>query len=81
MFLTTLPDVITLTISHLFFQLSVIDIMIPLTFSNLLEFPFDYISPSLFIVKSLILGLIPLIEIEINFIYQNKDQFSFIKES
>ena len=43
MFLTTLPGVITSTISHLFVQLSAIEGMISITLSNLLEFPFDYV--------------------------------------
>ena len=68
MFLTTLPDVTTSTVSHLSFQLSVIGIMIFGTLSNLMEFPFDYVPQSLFIGKGLILGWIPLVEMETNFI-------------
>ena len=55
MFLTTLPGVISLIVSHLFFQLSVIERIIFGTLSNLLEFPFDYVPRSLFIGKGLIL--------------------------
>ena len=51
MFLTTLPSVITPIVSHLFFQLSVNEIMIFGTLSNPLEFPFDYVTRSLFIGK------------------------------
>ena len=54
--LVTLLDVITLTISHISFQLFMIEIMISITLSNLLEFPFDYVPCSLFIGKGLILG-------------------------
>ena len=44
MFLTTLPGVITSIVSHLFFQLSVIERMISETISNILEFfSFDYV--------------------------------------
>ena len=68
MFFTTLLDVIIPTVSHLFFQLSMIERMIYETLSNLLEFPFDYVSRSLLISKGLILGWIPLIEMETNFI-------------
>ena len=69
MFLTTLPGVITPTVSHLFFQLSMIEKMISETFSNLLEFPFDYVPRSLFIGKGLILVWISFVEMETNFIY------------
>ena len=41
MFLTTLLNVITPTVSYLFFQFFVIKRMIFETLSNLLEFPFD----------------------------------------
>ena len=68
MFLTTLPGVITPTVSHIFFQLSVIERMISETLFNLLEFPFDYVPRSLFIGKGLILKWISLVEMEINFI-------------
>ena len=68
MFLVTLPGVITLTVSHLSFQLSVIERMIFRTLSNLLELPFDYVPCSLFIGKCLILGWISLVEMETNFI-------------
>ena len=44
MFLTTLPNVITPTVSYLFFQFSAIKRMIFETLSNLLEFPFDLCS-------------------------------------
>ena len=43
MFLTTLIGVITPTVSHLFFQLSIIEIMIFGILSNFLEFPFYYV--------------------------------------
>ena len=68
MFLTTLPGVITPTISHLFFQLFMIERMIFGTLSNLFEFPFYYVPRSLFIGRGLILGWISLVEIETNFI-------------
>ena len=68
MFLVTLLSVITLTVSHLYFQLSIIEKMISETVSNLLEFPFDYVSHNLFIGKGLILEWISLIEIKMNFI-------------
>ena len=68
MFLAALSGVITLTISHLSFQLSVIERMNFGTLSNLLEFPFDYVPRSLFIGKGLILGWISLAEMETNFI-------------
>ena len=79
MFLTTLPGVITSTVSHLFFQLSVIERMIFGTLSNILEFPFYYVPRSLFIGKGLILGWILLVEIETNFIGWNKCHFSSIR--
>ena len=81
MFLATLPGVITPTVSHLSFQLFVIERMISGTLSNLLEFLFDYVLRSLFIGKGLILGRISLVEMETNFIGQNKGQFSSTKES
>ena len=81
MFLTTLPNVLNSTVSHLLFQLSVIERIISETLSNLLKFPFDYVPRSLFIGKGLILEWIPLIEIETNFIDQIKGQFSSTKES
>ena len=81
MFLTTLPNVITPTVSHLFFQLSMIERMISETLSNLLEFPFDYVPKSLFIGKGLILGWISLVEMETNFIGRNNGQLSSTKES
>ena len=68
MFLTTLPSMITSTISHLFFQFSMIERMISGTLFNLLEFPFDYVSGSLFIGKGLILGWIPMVEMKTKFI-------------
>ena len=80
MFLTTLPGVITLTVSHLFFQLYVIERMIIGSLSNLMEFSFDYVPRSLFIGKGLILGWIPLVEMETNFIGRNKGQFSSIRK-
>ena len=55
MFLATLHSVITLTVSHLSFQLFVIKKMISRTLSNLLEFPFDYVHRILFIGKGLII--------------------------
>ena len=79
MFLTTLPGVITLIVSHLFFQLSMIERMISRTLSNLLEFLFDYVLQRLFTGKGLILGWIPLVEMETNFIGWNKGQFSSIR--
>ena len=44
MFLTTLLGVITPTVSHILFQLFVIEIVISRTFSNILEFSSDYVS-------------------------------------
>ena len=79
MFFTTIPSVITSTVSHIFFQLSVIERMIFETLSNVLEFPFDYIPRGLFIGKRLILGWISLVEMETNFIGLNNDQFSSTK--
>ena len=76
MFLATLSGVITPTVSHLSFQLSVIERMISETLSNLLEFPFGYVPHSLFIGKGLILGWISLVEMETNFIGRNNSQFS-----
>ena len=55
MFLTTLLSVITLTVSQLFFQLSVIERIISETHSNLLKFSFDYVPRNLFIGKGLII--------------------------
>ena len=81
MFLATLPNVITLTVSHLSFQLSVIEIMIYGTLSNLLKFPFDYVPRSLFIGKGLILGWISFVEMETTSIGRNNDQFSSTKET
>ena len=49
-------------------SLFMIKIMIYVTLSNLLEFPFDYVPCSLFIGKGLILGWIPLVEMETNLI-------------
>ena len=80
MFLATLLGVITPTISHLSFQLSVIERMIFGTLSNILEFPFDYVPRSLFIGKGLILGYILLVEMETNFIDRKNDQFSSTKQ-
>ena len=79
MFLVTLLDVITPTISHLSFQLYVIERMISGSLSNLLEFPVGYVPRSLFIGKGLILGWISLVEMKTNFISQNTDQFSSTK--
>ena len=64
MFLVTIPDVITLTVSHISFQLFVIERIIFGTLSDLLKIPFDYVPRSLFISKDLILGWIPLVEME-----------------
>ena len=66
MFLTTLLSVITLIISKLFFQLSMIERITSETHSNLLEFPFDYVPRSLFIGKGLIIEWISLIETKVN---------------
>ena len=79
MFLAILPGVITPTVSHLFFQLYVIERRISRTLSYLMEFPFDYVPRSLFIGKGLILGWISLDEMETNFISRNNGQFSSIK--
>ena len=49
---------ITLDVSHIFFQLFVIERIISRTLSNFLEFPFDYVPRSLFIGNGLILGWI-----------------------
>ena len=68
MFLATLSGVITSTVSHLSFQLSVIERMISETLSNLLEFLFGYVPHSLFIGKGLIIRWISLVEMETNFI-------------
>ena len=79
MFLSTLFGVITLTVSHLSFQLYVIERMISGTLSNLLEIAFDYVPRSLFIGKGLILGWISLVERETNFIGRNNEQLSSIR--
>ena len=79
MFLATIPDVITPTVSHLSFQLSMIERMISGTLSNLLEFSFDYIPRSLFRGIGLIVEWISLVEMETNFNGQNNDQFSSIR--
>ena len=79
MFLATLFGVITSTVSHLSFLLSVIERMISRTLSNLKEFPFDYVPHSLFIGKGLIFKWISLVEMETNFIGRNNDQFSSTK--
>ena len=65
--------------SHPSFQISVIEIMISGTISNLLEFPFDYVPYNLFIGKGLILGWISLVEMETNFIGWNKGQLLSIR--
>ena len=64
MFFATFLGVITQTVSHISFQLFVIERMISGTLCNLLEFPFDYVPRSLFIGKGLILGWISLVEME-----------------
>ena len=79
MFLVMLPSVITLTVSHISFHLSVIERMISRTLSNLLEFPFDYVPFSLFIGKGLIPRWISLVEMKTNFISRNNGQFSSIQ--
>ena len=79
MFLFTLPGMITPTVSHLFFQLSMIKRMISGTLCNLMEFPFDYVPQSLFIGKGLIIGWISLDEMKTNFISRNNGQFSSTK--
>ena len=78
MFLVILPGVITLTVSHLSFQFSMIERMISETLSNLLELPFGYVPESLLIGKVLILDWISLIEMETKFIGRNNGQFSSI---
>ena len=63
---------ITSIVSHLSFQLSMIERMISGTFIDLMEFPFDYVPRNLFIGKGLIIGWISLVEMETNFIGWNK---------
>ena len=75
MFLVIFHGVITPTVSHIFFQLSVIERMISGTLSNLMEFPFDYVPRNLFIGKGLIIGWISLDEMETNFIIRNNSEF------
>ena len=81
MVLTTLPGVITSTVSHLLFQLFVTEIMILETLSNLLKFTLDYVPRSLFTGQGLILGWISFVEMGTNFIGRNNSHFSSTKES
>ena len=71
MFLATIPGVITPTVSHLSFQLSMIERRISGTLCNLLEFSFDYVPRSLFRGMGLIVEWISLVEVETNYIGQN----------